>query len=215
MTEFEHIQKSFWLVIFVLIFEIAFALLFISSDLVRVGVRIESKWIEQMYGPVAAEAIKTETKQMYQELVVEPELKKEIYRYFNVDEAYLIPQTGLKKMHRWSFPWLIDRIDTFVMMLWWLFRRYCIFSMWFWLCLPAFVIAIGNGHLERKIAQTNFKFSSPILRLVSWKLTWTMIGCVIASFILPCPLPPFLVPFIIVGVSALLGMSLGNVAKRF
>ena len=46
----DKVEKSFWLVIFVLIFEVAFVLLFISSDWIRWGVKKENQWIEAMYG---------------------------------------------------------------------------------------------------------------------------------------------------------------------
>ena len=85
-------EKSFWLVIFVLIFEVAFVLLFISSDWIRWGVKKENQWIEAMYGEVPAKEIKEKTKDLYKTLVVEPKLKSKIYDYFNVDEAYRIPQ---------------------------------------------------------------------------------------------------------------------------
>ena len=81
--------------------------------------------------------------------------------------------------------------------------------------MPAIAIAVAHGYWERRLAKTNFKFSSPILRLVSWKLTCTMVGLSIVSFILPFPLPPALVPVIVIGVAELLGISLGNVAKGF
>ena len=211
----DKVEKSFWLVIFVLIFEVAFVLLFISSDWIRWGVKKENQWIEGMYGEVPAKEIKEKTKDLYKTLVVEPKLKSKIYDYFNVDEAYRIPQAGLKKIHRWSYPWLLDRIDTFMMMLWWLLRRFWLFITWLSIGLPALGIAIAHGYWERKLAQTNFTFSSPILRLASWKLTCTMVGLSIVSFILPFPLPPGLVPIIVIGVAGLLGISLGNVAKRF
>ena len=211
----DKVEKSFWLVLFVLIFEIAFVLLFISSDWIRWAVKKENQWIESMYGEVPAKEIKEQTKNLYKTLVVEPKLKSKIYDYFNVGEAYRIPQTGLKKIHRWAYPWLLDRIDTFMMMLWWLLRRFWLFITWLGIGLPALGIAVAHGYWGRRLAQTNFQFSSPILRLVSWKLTCTMVGLAVVSFILPCPLPPVLVPVIVIGVAGLLGMSLGNVAKRF
>ena len=211
----DKMEKSFWLVLFVLIFEIAFVLLFISSDWIRWGVKVENRWIESLYGKEATEAITAKTKSLYGTLVVEPKLKTKLYDYFNVKEAYRIPQAGLKKIHRWAYPWLLDRIDTFMMMLWWLLRRFWLFATWLGVGLPAIAIAVAHGYWERRLAQTNFKFSSPILRLVSWKLTCTMVGLSIVSFILPFPLPPALVPVIVIGVARLLGISLGNVAKRF
>ncbi len=46
-------------------------------------------------------------------------------------------------------------------------------------------------------------------------LSCTMIGLTIVSFILPIPLPPLMVSVVLIAVSGLLGVSLGNVAKRF
>ena len=209
------VEKSFWLVVFVLIFEVSFALLFVSSDWIQWCKEKESQWIESLYGEVPAKQINEKTKQLYREFVVEPKVKSKIYEYFNEKEAYLVPQAGLQKIHRWSWPWLLDRIDTFMMMLWWLLRRFWLFLTWMGVGLPAMMIAVAHGYWERRLAQTNFTFSSPILRLVSWKLTCTMVGLSIVSFILPFPLPPALVPVIVIGVAGLLGISLGNVAKRF
>ena len=211
----DKVEKSFWLVLFVLIFEIAFVLLFISSDWIRWGVKVENRWIESLYGKEATDAITAKTKSLYGTLVVEPKLKSKLYDYFNVKEAYRIPQAGLKKIHRWAYPWLLDRIDTFMMMLWWLLRRFWLFITWLGIGLPALGVAVAHGYWGRRLAQTNFQFSSPILRLVSWKLTCTMVGLSIVSFILPFPLPPALVPVIVIGVAGLVGISLGNVAKRF
>ena len=58
-------EKSFWLVLFVLIFEIAFVLLFISSDWIRWAVKKENQWIESMYGEAPAKEIKEQTKILY------------------------------------------------------------------------------------------------------------------------------------------------------
>ena len=56
------VEKSFWLVVFVLIFEVSFALLFVSSDWIQWCVETESQWIESLYGEVPAERINEKTK---------------------------------------------------------------------------------------------------------------------------------------------------------
>ncbi len=211
----DYFKKAFWIIVFVFVFELATFLLILSGDAIKMAIHTESQMIEAMYGPVAYEKIQDETKSMYKNLVVDTELKKSIYRYFNLEEAYRIPRSGLQKAHRFSYPWLLDRIDVFILMLAWLFRRFILFSMWFWACLPAFGIALFNGQLQWRINQTNFAFSSPFLRILGWKTSATLLGMGMVSFVLPFPLPPIIIPFAIITVSLLLGLTLANITKRF
>lgn len=123
--------------------------------------------------------------------------------------------TGLENLGEYWFEYIEGRFEALEEMLKLSMLRASLILIWLPYIVILLVPAVVDGYLNRKIKQTTFQYSSPIIYHYATKFVGlVMVGSLIA-FLLPVPFNPLIIPAVLVLVSVALGAALGNFQKRF
>lgn len=93
-------------------------------------------------------------------------------------------------------------------------NRYAMLLLW----MPAIVIllipALVDGHMSRRIKQSSFNYSSPILHHYAGRFIALISFALAMLFTLPFSLNPIILPIALMLVAVAFGIALGNFQKR-
>lgn len=207
---------SFFTWVLIASLEILVIMLFVSADYMRTNTEVETQRVQASLGTEAVVEIQKRADGLYQRAVIEPDLEGWLRRLYIPTEEERARSVGLQNLgdDQGVWEWAEGRIQAFLDMLYWIFKRLSLFSLWVPVWIPAFFIAIRLGWLERAIKKTNFAYTSPFLLGMAKRSMGLCFFILITIFVIPMALYPEVVPVLFGTVVLLLGFGVGNIQKR-
>lgn len=200
---------------FILLTEICLSGFILPSDFIRRNADLEWQWVNDSLGPSTNARIDRMAGAMYDAVVLGPALEEKLRAWALPTErarqskSLINPQ---KREEIWNY--YEERINVAFDTLYWFFRRLSLFIIWLPLWLPAIVIAVRTGFLERDIKKSGFAHTSPTIQHHAFKAIGGAVFVLLASFLLPVALPPVAVPVLYGIVVLLTGIACSNMQKR-
>lgn len=200
---------------FILLTEICFSGFILPSNFIRRNADLEWQWVNESLGESTNERIDAMAGAMYHAVVLGPALEEKLRAWALPTErarrskSLINPQ---KREQIWDY--YEERINVVFDTLYWFFRRLSLFIIWFPLWLPAIVISVRTGFLERDVKKSGFAHTSPTIQHHAFKAIGGAVFILLASFLLPLALPPVAVPVLYGVVVLLIGIACSNMQKR-
>lgn len=209
-------QNKYLFTLFILILELTAIMVLFPADMTRETVKAEKADIVRVMGRDSAEEIYSFARKGYEELVIESGVYNAVYRFFVPTEEQKRASKGMEELgtrEGW-FDWVTERIENCCLVFYEFLVRIGTIKAWFPYMMIMIVPAIGSGILERKVKQSNFDYSSPLIAKAAFNLMiYTMLAFVMLVF-LPVPFSPLLVPLLMMVLCILIGHAIGNIQKR-
>lgn len=206
-------MRDFLAICFLLLAELALALIFVTPEYaVRQSMR-EAEWIDMFLGSDSALRLQQRADATYQLLVIDTGTAKGIGRIVPNEEERARSK-GLEHLGDTLWPRVQERIESLLDLFYWLIRRFHLLVMWLPACIPALIAAAVSGLLTRRIKQTNFQLTSAVMQHYTWRICGWACGLFLLAFFAPVAIPPIVVPVIVCSLAVAFGLSLGNIAKR-
>lgn len=200
---------------FILLTEICFSGFILPSNFIRRNADLEWQWVNESLGESTNERIDAMAGAMYEAVVLGPALEEKLRAWALPTErarrskSLINPQ---KREQIWDY--YEERINVVFDTLYWFFRRLSLFIIWFPLWLPAIIISVRTGFLERDVKKSGFAHTSPTIQHHAFKAISGAVFILLASFLLPLALPPVAVPVLYGVVVLLIGIACSNMQKR-
>lgn len=112
------------------------------------------------------------------------------------------------------FSWLDSRLETVGILLYQVMIRVAILKMWAPFVLILLVPAAYDGYMIWRVKRTGFDYASPLLKHYSLNSIFILSIGLLVAFCLPFPLEPYIIPFVMMLSSLLIGVAISNTAKR-
>ncbi len=209
-------QNKYLFTLFMLILELTGIMVLFPAQAVKESVATEKKEIIELMGRESATEIYTFAKENYEALVIESGAYHAVYRFFVPTEEQKRASKGMEQLgtrEGW-FDWVTERIEVCCLVFYEFLVRIGTIKVWFPYMLILIIPAIGSGILERKVKQSNFDYSSPLIAKAAFNLMiYTALAFVMLVF-LPVPFPPVMVPILMLAMCLLVGHAIGNIQKR-
>lgn len=198
----------------IIIIELTFIIGFTSTAHIRRTSMEEDARITEVLGTETALLVEERADGWYKSVITDNHVYDLVWHFFIPTEEEKAKSKGLERLGEEVFELTKVRIDTLFDIIYWVFRRIALFSIWFWPLVPIFGLAFVDGFFTRRIKQTNFDFSSPFIHQWSWRACgWICFGMIVLFF-LPFVISPVAAPVLIGIVGVTLGLSVSNVQKR-
>lgn len=201
--------------LFILLTEICFSGFILPSNFIRRNADLEWQWVNESLGESTNTRIDAMAGTMYDVVVLGPALEEKLRAWALPTErarrskSLINPQ---KREQIWDY--YEERINVVFDTLYWFFRRLSLFIIWFPLWLPAIIISVRTGFLERDVKKSGFAHTSPTIQHHAFKAIGGAVFILLASFLLPLALPPVAVPVLYGVVVLLIGIACSNMQKR-
>ena len=203
------------LLFFILLTEICLSGFILPNNFIRKNADLEWQWVNESLGESTNARIDEMAGAMYSTIVIGPELEEKLRAWALPTErarhskSLINPQ---KREQIWNY--YEERINAIFDTLYWLFRRLALFIIWLPLWIPAILISVRTGLLERDVKKSGFAHTSPIIQYHAFKAIGFAVFVLLASFLLPLALPPMAVPVLYGIVVLLIGVATSNMQKR-
>lgn len=200
---------------FILLTEICFSGFILPSNFIRRNADLEWQWVNESLGESTNTRIDAMAGTMYDVVVLGPALEEKLRagalptERARRSKSLINPQ---KREQIWDY--YEERINVVFDTLYWFFRRLSLFIIWFPLWLPAIIISVRTGFLERDVKKSGFAHTSPTIQHHAFKAIGGAVFILLASFLLPLALPPVAVPVLYGVVVLLIGIACSNMQKR-
>lgn len=210
------LTRSFWFWMVIFLLELAVVLLFVGSDYARQSTLKEGAWINESLGEETNRVIQRRADYLYKVVVLDTHLEQRLRDAYIPTEEEKARSVGLEALGTREGVWAYveARIEAFLDMLYWYFRRAALFSIWFPIWIPAFVVACVCGLLERAVKKTDFGYTSPVIVSYAGQGMLLAVLTMGVSFLFPMPVPPVTVPCLLAVAAVLFGLVFGNIQKR-
>ena len=207
---------SFFMWVLIASLEILVIMLFVSSDYMRKNTLIETQRIQASLGTEAVVVMGHRADVLFQKTVIEPDLEGWLRRLYIPTADERAHSVGLEHLgdDQGVWVWAEGRIQAFLDMLYWIFKRLALFSLWVPVWIPACLLALRLGWLERAIKKTNFAYTSPFLLGMARRSMGLCFFTLMTIFVIPIALYPDIVPLLFGVLVLLLGFAVGHVQKR-
>ena len=206
-------MRDFLAICFLLLAELALALIFVTPEYaVRQSMR-EAEWIDMFLGSDSALRLQQRADATYQLLVIDTGTAKGIGRIVPNEEER-VRSKGLEHLGETLWPRVQERIESLLDLFYWLISRVNMLVLWVTAGKPARICAAVSGLLTRRIKQTNFQLTSAVMQHYTWRICGWACGLFLLAFFAPVAIPPIVVPVIVCSLAVAFGLSLGNIAKR-
>lgn len=203
------------LLFFILLTEICLSGFILPNDFIRRNADLEWQWVNDSLGESTNARIDAMANAMYRTVVVYPELEEKIRAWALPDQRARRSKSLINPEKRekiWQY--YEQRINAIFDVTYWFFRRLSLFIIWLPLWIPAVVISVRTGFLEREIKKSGFQHTSPTIQHHAFKAIGISVFVLLASFLLPLALPPIAVPVLYGFVVLLIGIACSNMQKR-
>lgn len=136
------------------------------------------------------------------------------YKFLIPTEEQRRRSRGIEDMGAAWFEWIEGRLNAFVSMVRQAFIRAAILLTWLPYMLILVIPAVFDGYVTRKIRQTNFDYTSPVVHRYALRVIWFCIALVLVLFMSPIAVQPLILPMICAVIGISLGLAFGNLQKQ-
>lgn len=198
------------------IFVITLSLLIMSPEYLNRMLARENLLIAHSLSPATAAQIDRQASTCYNNVFVSSGLAATLNGLVKSSRAALggLDNPKLKSKALVVVEWFEERVLVFALEAFLFMQRLALLFMW----LPFIIILLGEGIycgvLKRRIKQSGYEFSSPTMHRGAIQTLSILFLGLPALMLTPFQLNPVILPFIFLGVSLMLSMAIGNLAKR-
>lgn len=207
-------KKPLWVVVLILVAELAVVLLLVPGDWTAQTVKKEEQLIESHLGSRARTWIYGKADDWYQSAMVDSGFSAGMYYVLIPTDEQKANSKGMESMGSWWFEWVEGRITAFREMTYQFMARAALLAVWAPYMLLLLIPALYDGIMVRNIKRSNFDYSSPVLHRYSARFTWHLLVGMLIAFFLPIALNPVFIPVILMLCCVLIGIMVGNLQKR-
>jgi len=195
--------------------EILFVTALVSDEWLRSVQRSEDAMIVGYLGATKDREIRLEAQDWFDRLFVRTGIQDSVWHYFIPTEAERQGSMGFEDVGRDNlFPFMAERLHVLWDSVYQMLRRFLLIVAW-WPYLLATAIPFSiDGMVKRKIKQSNFAYSSPLVHRYSLYAILGLIYILLLSLTLPFPIPPQAIPLVLAGWACAMNVHLANTQKR-
>lgn len=194
--------------------QIVVVLSLIPGDLPRKAVIKELEMVHHSLGAETQVWVSDHAERWYQEYMLDSGVYESVYYHLIPTEAEKAKSRGMENMGEFWFNWLEGRLKVIALMIYHFMVRFAILMIWSPYMLLLLIPALYGGVMDRKIKQSNFDYSSPIIHRYAVRFTGWIILLSILLMLAPIAIPPLYMAFTMMLLSILIGMAIGNTQKR-
>jgi hypothetical protein len=200
--------------VLLLIAEVLLIVILYPSDWASSSVHKEREMLHAHFTPKAAKQIDDRALHYHDEWFIESGFADGLFNMFVPSEQQVERSRGMEELGKGWFRLVESRIQVMLDMLQQLMIRLSMTWQWWPFVVCLVVPAIFDGYMTRRIKKNNFDYASPMIhKLAMQSMIWVVIGLPII-YLLPIPLPPWIVPTLLLLAAAATGFALGNFYKR-
>ena len=197
--------------------ELAIICLLVPVHVVEGAINDEYKMSVKSLGTELADEVYDRAKKDYETLIIESGVYTAVVRHFIPTDEERRNSVGMEDLGTrdgW-FPLVQSRINAATSIVYQLLVRYEVMMIWLpyvllFVSVPVFI----GGFWQRRIKQSNFDYSSPLVTNSTVQLLiYSCLGGVM-FMILPVAVNHVLIPVIMIIISVLIGRVIGNIQKR-
>ncbi len=210
-------QNKYLASIIIFLTELAVICLLVPVRVVEGAINDEYKMSVNSLGTELADKVYDRAKKDYESLIIESGVYTAVVRHFIPTDEERRNSVGMEELGTrdgW-FPLVQNRINTTTSIIYQLLVRYEVMMIWlpYVLIFVSFPVCIG-GYWQRRIKQSNFDYSSPLVTNSTVRLLiYSSLGGIM-FMVLPVAINHVLIPIIMIIISVLIGRVIGNIQKR-
>ena len=193
--------------------EIVLVSLLVSADWAANQTVEEHRMIASQMGSDTAQAVSARADDWYDRWIVETGVV-DAFRSAVPTEKEKAASRGLENSFDLFFEYELSRIEALLDVVYWALKRLAILLLWLPVMAPVFLLALGDGLLQRKIRMQTFAFSSPLVQEAAGSIAIATTFVILLLFFLPFAVPPLAAPALLAVASLFLGISIANLRKR-
>lgn len=207
--------RSLLLSLVIWLVEILFVTALVSDEWLRSVQRSEDAMIVSYLGATKDREIRRETQDWFDRLFVRTGIQDSVWHYFIPTETERQGSMGFEDVGRDNlFPFMAERLRVLWDSVYQMLRRFLLIIAW-WPYLLAAVLPFSiDGMVQRRIKQSNFAYSSPLVHRYSLYAILGMIYILLLSLTLPFPIPPQVIPLALTVCAVAMNVHLANTQKR-
>lgn len=164
-------------------------------------------------GSDTARAVSARADDWYERWIVETGVVDALRSAVPTEEEKLASR-GLENSFDLFFEYELSRIEALLDVVYWALKRLALLLVWLPVMAPVFLLALGDGLLQRKIRMQTFAFSSPLIQGAAGSIAMATTLVILLLFFLPFAVPPLAAPALLAVASLFLGISFANLRKR-
>ena len=164
-------------------------------------------------GQDTAQAVSARADEWYERWIVETGLADALHSAVPTEEEKFASR-GLENSFDLFFEYEISRIEALLDVVYWALKRLALLLVWLPVMAPIFLLALGDGFLQRKIRMQTFAFSSPLIQEAAGNIAIATTFVILILFFLPFAVPPLAAPTFLAVASLFFGISIANLRKR-
>ena len=173
----------------------------------------EHRMIASQMGADTAEAVALKADGWYDRWIVETGVVDALHSAVPTEEEKAASR-GLENSFDLFFEYELSRIEALLDVFYWAFKRLALLLVWLPVMAPVFLLALGDGLLQRKIRMQTFAFSSPLIQEASGTIAVATTFVILLLFFLPFAVPPLAAPALLAVASLFIGICFANLRKR-
>jgi hypothetical protein len=207
--------RSLLLSLMIWLVEILFVTALVSDEWLRSVQRSEDAMIVSYLGATKDREIRRDAQDWFDTLFVRTGIQDSVWHYFIPTEAERQGSMGFEEVGRDNlFPFIAERLHVLWDSLYQMLRRFLLIIAWWPFLLAAVLPFAVDGMVQRKIKQSNFAYSSPLVHRYSAYAILGTIYLLLVGLTLPIPIPPQTVPIAWSAIALAMKVYLAHTQKR-
>lgn len=184
----------------------------LSPEWVQEQVDREIAYTELAMGRKATEALVEQSESLFERAFLNTGIYEHSFRIFIPTDERLATDDMAPLGHR-VFPYVEDRLLSIWRSVYQVIYRACALVGWFPYFALLLVPALLDGMVMRRVAQTGFRYSSPVLYRLNMKASFWIAVLLLFSLFLPFALSPWIIPFAAALMAACLAFMMSHMQK--
>lgn len=207
-------KHRFWMLALLFAIELCVIMLLVPGQWTEQVIENEARLTRQSLGQSSVVWIHDKASAWYTHLVEDTDILGAMHRFLIPSEEQRLASTGMQDMGSAFFAWWADRIEALGYLIYQVLVRFALLVMWLPYIAALAIPAIFDGWMTWKIKRTNFDYASPVVHRYSMRGVYTATFGLFVVFFLPISIDPIIVPIVLMAITVLLGLSIGNLQKR-
>jgi hypothetical protein len=208
-------SRSLLLSLMIWLVEILFVTALVSDEWLRSVQHSEDAMIVSYLGAAKDREIRRDAQDWFDKLFARTGIQDSVWHYFIPTEAERQGSMGFEDVGRDNlFPFMAGRLQVLWDSVYQMLRRFLLIIAWWPYLLAAVLPFAVDGMVQRKIKQSNFAYSSPLVHRYSLYAILGLIYILLLSLTLPFPIPPQAIPIAWTVIALGMNVYLTHTQKR-
>jgi hypothetical protein len=208
-------HRNIFLSLILWVVEVVFVTALVSDDWMRSIQDTEDKMVVEFLGKEKDEEVRKQAQDWFDKIFVKTGAQQSVYHYFIPTEEERAASIGFQDVGRDNlFPYITSRLQTLWDSIYQAIRRFFFVLCWWPFMISAFIPFIIDGLVKRKVKQSNFDYSSPLVHRYSFLFSVGVLYVLMLGLTFPFPVPPQIMPLTWIGMALALNGYLANTQKR-